>query len=130
MHQLHGHRSFADRGRAALRRARAHVARGEDTRQTRLEQRVGACGGAGEDEAVLVTRDHVAEPVGAGQRAKEAEQEREGQTLTALEGDRVELTIAAVQGSDFAAIADSHAEALELPDEVVGHCLAQVGAAM
>ena len=104
MHELHGHRSFADRGRAALGRARAHVARGEDTRQTRLEQRGGARGGAGEDEAVLVTRDYVAEPVGARQRAKEAEQERPGQTLAALEGDRVELAILAVQGGDFAAI--------------------------
>ena len=42
VHELNGHRTFADRGRAALGRARAHVAGREDPRDAGLEQAVGA----------------------------------------------------------------------------------------
>src|SRR5437588_4951803 len=130
MDELHGHCSFTDGGRAALGRARAHVACGEDARQIRLEDRVCARAGAREDEAVVVTSDHVAEPFGAWQCAKETEQEREGHTVAALEGYRFELAVVAVQRSDLAAIANRDAVALELSHEVVGHRLAQVSAAM
>ena len=59
------HRTLADGRRAALDRAGAHVADRVDPRHARLEQPLGAGIGAGEDEAVLVATDGVAEPVGA-----------------------------------------------------------------
>ena len=79
---------------------------------------------------LLVARDRVAEPFGARQRAEEEEQERERQTLAALERDGLEPAVLAVQGGDLAAVAYGDAVALELADEVVRHRLAQVGAAM
>ena len=128
--ELHGHRALADRGRAALSRAGADVAGGEDAGQARLEQVVGARVGAGEDEAVLVARDRVAEPLGARQRAEEEEQERERQALAVCQRDRLELAVVAVQRGDLAAVAHGDAVALELAHEVVRHRLAQVGAAV
>ena len=52
------------------------------------------------------------------------------QPLAALERDRFELAIGAVELGDLAAVAHRDAVALELADEVVGHRLAQVGAAV
>ena len=83
MDELDGHRSFADGGGAALGRAGADVAGREDAGNARLEQVVGVRCGAGEDEAVVVARDGVVEPLGARQRAEEEEQERERQALAA-----------------------------------------------
>ena len=65
-----------------------------------------------------------------GQRAEEEEQERERQPLAARQRDRLELAVRAVQRGDLAAVAHGHAVALELANEVVGHRLAQVGAAV
>ena len=130
MDELDGHRPFPDGGHAAFARARAHVARGEDARQGRLEQVFGACGVAGEDEALVVACDDVAEPFGARQRAEEEKQERERETLAARQSDRLELAVVAVQGGDLAAIANRDAVALELPHEVVRHRLAQIDAAV
>ena len=79
---------------------------------------------------VVVALDRVIEPFGARQRAEEEEQERERQPFAALERDRFELPIGAVEGGDLAAVADGDAVALELADEVVRHRLAQVGAAV
>ena len=107
-----------------------HVAGCEDTRDARLEQAVGPGGGAGENEPVVVTRDHVAEPLGARRRAEEEEEEREREPLAVLQGDRFQLAVSAVERRDLAAIADGDAVALELEHEVVGHRLAQVSAAM
>ncbi len=90
MDELHGHRSFADGGGAALGRAGANVAGGEDAGHARLEQVVGAGGVAGEDEAVGGARDGVVEPLRARLRAEEEEEEGERQTLAALERDRFE----------------------------------------
>ena len=89
----HDHRALADRGGAALDRARADVAGGVDARDARLEQPVGAGVGAGEDEAVVVARDRVAEPVGARSGAEEEEQERERQPLAVVQRDRLELAV-------------------------------------
>ena len=84
MHELDRHRAFADGGRTALDRAGADVSRGEDPRHAGLEQAFGVGGGAGEDEALVVARDDVAEPLGARQGAEEEEQERERQPLAVV----------------------------------------------
>ena len=86
MHRSHRARSFADRGRDALHRTLPHVADREHAGQRRLERqgrarRVLGAGrdrvgqrAVGEDEAVAVERDAVAEPAGRGLGADEAEQ--------------------------------------------------------
>src|SRR3954453_21375057 len=130
VNQLHGHRPFAYGGGTALGRARPNVTSCEDALHAGLEDVVGACARAGEDEAFLVARDGVAEPLGAWSRAEEEEQECERHALTAFERDRFELAVGTVQLRNLAAVLDGDAEALELADEVVGHRLAQVGAAM
>ena len=71
--------ALADRGRAALDRAGADVAGGVDAGDAGLEQALGAGVGAGEDEALRVAGDGVAEPVGAGRGAEEEEEEGERQ---------------------------------------------------
>jgi hypothetical protein len=65
--------ALADRGRAALDRACAHVASRVDARHARLEKALGADLRAGQDEAVAVARKHVTEPLGARLGAKEQE---------------------------------------------------------
>ena len=67
MHEHHGHRAFADRGRDALGGLGAHVAGDEDTRNARLQvqrlalqnpsRRQRAEVGPGQHEAVAVARD-------------------------------------------------------------------------
>jgi hypothetical protein len=74
--ELHGHRSFAHRGVAALARPVADVTGCEDARNAGFEQRLSAGVGSREDEAVPVPRDDIGEPLDAGQRAEEEEQER------------------------------------------------------
>ena len=130
VHELHGHRAFADGRRAALRRARADVARGEDAGDARLEQVGGSGRVAGDDEAVVVACNGVAEPVRARLRAEEEEQERERHEASVGERHRLEASVAAVERCDLAAVTDSDAVALQLSDEVVRHRLAQVAAAV
>ena len=65
MDEAHDRRALANGGGAALDGAGAHVPGGVDAGDARLEQAVSAGSGAGEDEAVFVARDGVAEPVGA-----------------------------------------------------------------
>ena len=91
---------------------------------------VGAGVGAGEDEALGVAGDRLAEPVGAGVGAEEEEEEGEGQLLAVGERHCLELAVVAMQGADFAAVADGDAVAVELLDQVVRHRLAEVGAAV
>ena len=85
---------------------------------------------AGEDEAVVVAADGVVEPLGARQRAEEEEQERVREALAALQRDGLEVPVLAVERRDLAPVANGDAVALELVDEVVGHRLAEVGAAV
>src|SRR5579859_2283569 len=101
--ELDGHRSLADCGSAAL-------------------------GRAGADEAVGGACDGVVEPIRVRRCAEKAEEERERKALAAGERDRFELTVGAVELGDLAAVADGDAVAVELAGQVVGHCLAQVGA--
>ena len=91
MDVAHHRGALADRGRAALRRARSDVARREDAGNAGREDVLGVRGGSGEDEAVVIAGHGVAEPVCARARAEEEEQERERQALAALERDRVEV---------------------------------------
>src|SRR5436190_17586101 len=130
VHELDGHRSLADGRRATLRRARAHVPGGENPRNARLEQVGGSGGVAGEEEAVRVPGDGVAEPLGTWSRAEEEEEERERQSRAVGERDRLEVPVAAMELGNLAAIADRNAGALELLDQVVGHGLAQLGPAV
>ena len=65
-----------------------------------------------------------------GTRAEEEEQERERQPLAALQRDRFEVAVLAVQRGDLGAVAYGDAGTLEIENEVVGHRLAQVGAAV
>src|SRR6201999_2401921 len=58
--------ALADRGRAALDRAGADVARRVDAGDARLQQALGAGVVPGQDEALLGAGDLVAEPTGAG----------------------------------------------------------------
>src|SRR4051794_6900397 len=130
MHEAHHRGALADGGSAALDRAGADVAGGVDAGDGGFEQALGAGLGAGEDEALLVAGDAVAEPVGAGGGAEEEEEERVGEAGTVGEGDGFELAVAAVQLGDFAAVADVDAVALQLLDQVVGHRLGEVGTAV
>src|SRR5437763_15957454 len=106
MDELHGHRSFPDGRRTSLGRARPDVAGGEDARHARLEQGVRARRNAGEHEALLVARDDVAEPFGAGERAEEEEEIREAELLAVAHRHAVELAVDSVQLGDLAAVAD------------------------
>ena len=65
-----------------------------------------------------------------GSSAEEEEQEREGELFAALERDGLEVPVLAVERSDLASVANDDAVPLELVDEVVGHRLAEVGAAV
>src|SRR5579859_4606417 len=126
--ELDGHRSLADCGGAALGRAGADVAGGENPGHACPEQSFGADRVAGEDEAVGGACDGVVEPIRVRRCAEKAEEERERKALAAGERDRFELTVGAVELGDLAAVADGDAVAVELAGQVVGHCLAQVGA--
>src|SRR5262249_25673035 len=108
----------------------ANVAGGEDAGHARLEQVAGVSGRAGEDEPVLVACDDVVEPFGARQRAEEEEEERERKALAALESDRLQLAVLSAQLTDLAPVADHDVVTVELVHKVVGHRLAQVGAAV
>src|SRR6476660_8638379 len=94
-------RALPDRGCAAIDRAGADVACGEDAGGACCEQAFGAGFGAGEDESLGIARDHVAEPVGAGGGAEEEEEGRERQAFAVGEGDGLEVPLLAVQGFDF-----------------------------
>ncbi len=78
----------------------------------------------------MVAADRVVEPLGARQGAEEEEQERVRQQLAALEGDGREASVLSVERRDLASVANDDAVPLELVDEVVGHRLAEVGAAV
>ena len=65
-----------------------------------------------------------------GAAPEEQEQERERDPLAVGQGDGLELAVAAVQLRHLAAVAHRDPVALELDDQVVGHRLAQVGAAV
>jgi hypothetical protein len=69
VNELHCHRSFADSAGTALCGTGADVASGEHSGQVRAEQRVGADGGARQNEAVVVACHGAIEPVGAGDSA-------------------------------------------------------------
>jgi hypothetical protein len=128
VHEAHDHRPFAHCGGAALDRARAHVADGEAARDARVRDPLLRDVVAGDDEAVLVARDRVVEPVGARRRAEEREGEIDRQAGPVLERNAVEVPVLAVQLGDFAAVADLDPEPVEVGDEVARHRLAQVGA--
>ena len=85
--------ALADGGRAALDRAGADVARRVDTGDAGLEQALGTGVGAGQDEALLVAGDAVAEPVGAGRGAEEQEEEGEGQFGAVGQFDALEVAV-------------------------------------
>ena len=89
---------------------------------------VGAGGGAGEDEAPFVAMHRLVDPLGAWKRAEEQEQEREGETLAALQRDSLEPAAVAVELRDLAAVANGDARTVHLVNQVVGHRLAHVGA--
>ena len=79
---------------------------------------------------MLVARDGVAQPLGAGLRAEEAEEVGERQPLAVRERHRLELAVLAVELRDLAAVADHDPRPLEVADQVVRHRLAEVGAAV
>src|SRR3954469_8363557 len=92
--ELHHHRTLADRSRAPLRRAGAHVAGREDAGHVGGEQVIAARVVARKATAFVVACPRVAEPLGAGVGAEEEEQERERESLAALQRDRLELPVA------------------------------------
>jgi len=67
----------------------------------------------------VVAADGVVEPLGAGKRAEEEEEERVREELTALEGHGDEVPVLAVERRDLATVADGDAVALELIDGVL-----------
>ena len=78
----------------------------------------------------MVAADGVVEPLGARKRAEEQEHEREGKALAARERDGREVPVFAVERGDLAPVSNGDAVPLELVDQVVGHRLAEVGAAV
>ena len=97
--ELHGHRSFADGGGAALGRPRADVAGREDAGHAGLEQVAGAGGVAREDEAVGSACDRVVEPFRARLCAEEEEEEGEWEALAVGERDLFELAACSVEAA-------------------------------
>src|SRR5207247_4238990 len=81
-------------------------------------------------EPVAVAADGVVEPLGARQRAEEKEHERERKALVADQRDGLEVRVLAVERTDLASVADGDAVPLELVDQVIGHRLAEIGAAV
>ena len=65
-----------------------------------------------------------------GSAPRKRNRNENGQPLAVPQRDRFELAVGAVQLGDLAAVANRDAVPLELEHEVVGHRLAQVGAAM
>ena len=65
-----------------------------------------------------------------GKHAEEEEQEEKGSRSPLGERDGLELAVLAVKRGDLASVADGDAMALEVVDQVVGHRLAEVGAAV
>ena len=65
-----------------------------------------------------------------GEAPRKRKRKESGSRVAVGEGDGFELAVVAVQLGDFAAVADGDAVALELVEQVVGHRLAQVGAAV
>ena len=128
MHVGDHHGALADGGGDALRRAGARIPDGVDAGNARTQQMLAACTGAGEDEAVLVALDRVAEPVRVRVRTEEEKQVGEGDALAILERDRLELAVASVQLGDLASIPDLDPISIEIADQVAGHGLAQVSA--
>src|SRR3954468_19917630 len=63
--ELDGHRALADRGGAALRRAGADTAGREHAGDARVEQVLAAGSRTGQDEAIGIARDGVAQPLRA-----------------------------------------------------------------
>src|SRR3954453_21715792 len=124
--EAHHRGALADGRSAALDRASAGVAGSVDAGDGGFEQALGTDVRAGEDEALLVAGDGVAQPVGAGGSAEEEEEERIGETAAVGGGGGFELAVAAVQLGDFAVVADVDPVAVELADQVVGHRLAEV----
>jgi hypothetical protein len=93
MDQLHRRRALADRGREALDRAGPHVAGGEDSRSARLEGKRRAVAAVprqvemrelqllpGDDEAVVVERDRIAEPAVQGSAPMKTKMARASRT--------------------------------------------------
>ena len=76
--ELHSHRPFTDCRGAAFGRPGADVARREHAGNIGLQQIVDARGGTGEDEAVLVAADRLAEPLRARQRAEKRKMNEKG----------------------------------------------------
>src|SRR5436309_1578898 len=106
MDELHCHRSFAYRGRTALRRTGAHVAGGEDAGDACLEESGDSGCFTGEDVTLLVSRDGFAEPLTARSRTEEEEHEREGEALAARKRDSLEGSLASVELGNLAAVAN------------------------
>ena len=102
VHEAHHGSTLADRGRAALDRAGAHVSGRIHTADAGLEQAVRRGLRTREDEPVGVARDDVGEPVGAGIGAQEEEQEGERQLAAVGKRDGPQLTCLSVQRGDFA----------------------------
>src|SRR6185503_9182185 len=102
VHQLHGHRSFAHCGGAALDRAGTNIAGCKYARHAGLEQVVTARCGARQDEPVLVACDRVVEPLGTRPGPEEEEEKREWESFACLECDRVEKSVVTVQRADLA----------------------------
>ena len=65
-----------------------------------------------------------------GSAPRKRNRNENGQPLAALQRDRFELAVLTVQRGDLGAVAYGDAGTLELENEVVGHRLAQVGAAV
>ena len=65
-----------------------------------------------------------------GEAPRKRKRKESGSSVAVGQGDAVEPAVLAVQGGDFAAVADGDAVALELLDQVLGHRLAEVGAAV
>ena len=132
--ELDRDRTVADRRRDPLDRAVAHVARGEDAGQARLEQegiavegpRAGGQVGPGEDEALLVALDRGRQPLGVRVRADHEEERVGGDGLVAAvaAGAENQLLEPGVAAAAHDLGAEPHGEVrrrLDLADEVVRH---------
>src|SRR5690242_18985691 len=111
VHELYRHRPFADGGGAALPRAGANVAGGEDAGHAGRKEAIRVRSLAGEDEPVGVARNRVLEPLRARSRAEEEEEVRERQAPAVPQRDFLETVVRPVLGGDLAVIAHGDAVA-------------------
>src|SRR3954454_1269390 len=128
--EAHHRRSLAHRRGTPLGRAGTNVADRIDARNAGLELPGGSCVLPGEDEAVFVPGDDVADPVGAWIRAQKAEHRVKSKTCAVPQRHGLQLAPRAMELGHLTAVAHGDSVTVELGKQIVGHRLPPVAPPM